>query len=70
MGPRTRPATGVRSGRAARHAASRSASESEGGVRMRRETRKRARLTMLFVVLSMVPLLMAVNRCIIPFGVQ
>jgi len=25
---------------------------------------------MLFVVLSMVPLLMAVNRCIIPFGVQ
>lgn len=37
---------------------------------MRRETRKRARLTMLFVVLSMVPLLMAVNRCIIPFGVQ
>ncbi len=37
---------------------------------MRRETHKKARLTMLFVVLSMVPLLMAVDRCIIPFGVQ
>jgi len=37
---------------------------------MRRETRKKARLTMLFVVLSMVPLLMAVSRCVLPFSVQ
>jgi hypothetical protein len=37
---------------------------------MRRETPRKIKLRLLIVLISMIPALMAVSRCYIPFGMQ
>lgn len=37
---------------------------------MRRETPRKIKLTLLIALISMIPALVAVSRCYIPFGVQ